>query len=142
MRKRTAPRIGENSEKFYISHFSSLNAGMEYCAAAFPEIYRRAMNDMRGKFTRGELMLMIDSFNSTVLTPGLAGQHLFIHIADSIDLDALDKKWDIDPGVLLKKIGDIGLFEKACLEIWANGFWYPADPEEPLDIEAWVKQLL
>lgn len=142
--KRTAPRIGEQAEKFYVGHFSSLNGGMEYIAGAIPQLYRLTMHNLRGRFTRGELMLMIDVFNATALTPMLAGQQLDIQVADGIALDELDKKWEIDGGALNNKIADLTIFEAACLEIWANGFWYgkaqvDADSQ---DIEAWAGQLL
>jgi hypothetical protein len=141
-RKSTAPRIGEQSAKFYPSVFSSLNAGQEYTADAFPVLYRRTLHDLRGTFSRGELMLMIDVFNATALMPALAGQHIGATVADGIDLDHLDQKWEIDGAALNTKIAALSIFQAACLEIWANGFWYRQNPEEPLDIEAWAGQLL
>ena len=141
-RKSTAPRIGEQSAKFYPGLFSSLNAGLEYTADAFPALYRRTLHDLRGTFSRGELMLMIDIFNATALTPQLAGQHLAASVSDGIAWDRLDQKWEIDGAALNAKIADLTIFACACLEIWANGFWYRQKSEESLDIEAWSGHLL
>lgn len=138
-RRPTAPRIGEASAKFYQGVFSSLNAGLEYTADAFPVLYRRTLHDLRGTFTRGELNLMSDIFNTTALTPQLAGQHLAATVADGIALDRQDAKWEIDGPALNAKIAALTIFQAACLEIWANGFW---DPEAPLDIETLAAPLL
>jgi len=53
---------------------------------------------------------MIDVFNSTMLTPMLAGQQLDIQVADGIALDALDKKWEIDGAALNAKIAGLPIF--------------------------------
>jgi hypothetical protein len=141
-RKSTAPRIGDKSAEFYPGLFQSLNWGLEYTLDAFPALYRRTLHDLKGKFSRGELCLMIDVFNATALTPQLAGQQIGANVADGIELDHLDEKWEIDGDALNAKIDALTIFEASCLEIWANGFWYRSNPEEPLDIETWVKQLL
>ena len=143
-RKSTAPRIGEQSAKWYTTVFSSLNSGLTYCADAFPVLYRQTIFNLRGRFSHGELMLLIDVFNSTALTSMLAGQQIDIQVADGINLDALDKKWEIDGDALNRKIAALGMFEAACLEIWANGFWYGREQvaHDNQDFEAWVGQLL
>lgn len=141
-RRSTAPRISEAAAKFYPTVFSSLNAGMQYAGDSYPVLYRRTLHELRGKFTRGELSLMIDVFNATALLPEIAGQHLAASVADGIDLDHLDEKWEIDGAELNRKISGLTIFESASLELWANGFWYRQKAEEPLDLEKWLKQLI
>ncbi|MDD2657214.1 MAG: hypothetical protein PHD04_00950 [Candidatus Pacebacteria bacterium] len=143
-RKSTSPRISETSAKFYPSVFPSRNAGLEYTADAFPALYRHTLHDLKGSFTRGELMLMIDVFNSTALTPIMAGQQLDIQVADGIALDHLDEKWKIDGAALNAKIAGLSIFQSACLEIWANGFWYRQEQSDIVgeDFETWLAQLL
>ena len=123
-RKAIAPHISEASAKFYAENFTTLHAGSTYALDSFPTLYRRAFHDLKGVFSEPELMLMIDVFNSTALMPQLAGQHLEIQVADGIKLDGLDEKWKIDKKEMLKKIAALPIFSLACLEIWANGFWY------------------
>lgn len=139
----TAPRIGDKSAEFYTGHFPNLNAGMEYCGDAWPVLYRQTMHNLAGRFTRGELMLIVDVFNSTALTPGLAGQQLGIHVADGIAIDRLADKWEIEGSALNAKIAGLTICEAACLEIWANGFWYGKKQidNDNQDIESWCKQL-
>ncbi len=145
-RKLTAPRIGEQAAKFYPSVFSSLNAGMEYTADAFPVLYRKTLHDLRGMFSDGELSLIIDVFNGLILTPGRAGQQIGLSVADGIALDRLDEKLGVGPEALNKKISALPVFSRACLEIWANGFWYGGNSTTKKegkgnDLESWIAQL-
>ena len=140
---KTAPRIPGKSAEILAETFSSLNAGAEYVLSAWPSLYRNTLDKLRGQFSRGELMLMIDVFNSTALTAMAAGQQLDIQVDDGMRLDALDEKWGVDRNALNNKIADLTIFEAACLEIWANGFWYGGDPDKKdLDIEAHVVSML
>jgi hypothetical protein len=145
-RKAIAPHISEASAEFYAENFSTLHAGTTYALDLFPALYRRTLQDLKGIFIEPELMLMIDVFNATALMPQLAGQHLEIQVADGIELDGLDEKWKVDKKSILKKIETLPIFSAACIEIWANGFWY-ANEEAQKDLDGkqfktWVKQLL
>lgn len=88
-------------------------------------------------------MLIVDVFNATALTPMMAGQQIDINVADGIALDHLDKKWEIDGAALNAKIASLTIYEAACLEIWANGFWYGKNQvdSDNQDVEGWVKTL-
>jgi hypothetical protein len=121
---KTAPRISEKSAEYLPTQFSNINSGMEYLADSWPTLHRRALGEIKGRFSAGELSLIIDVFNATSLTPALAGQQLAISIADGIALDGLDTKWGIDGPSLHAKIAGLTSFQAAGLEIWANGFWY------------------
>jgi hypothetical protein len=125
--KNVSPRISPKSQEFYAESFDSINAGAEYVLDAFPALYRRTIQLLKGRFSRGELMLMIDVNNGLWLTPGHAGQHMDIQVADGIALDALDEKWEIDGRALNAKIGALTIFEAACLELWVNAFWAQDD---------------
>ena len=138
--KATAPRISEQSAAFYPTVFRSLNSGLEYTLDAFPTLYRRALAEIKDIFIEAELKLIIDVFNATRLTAGIAGQHIGINVSDGIALDGLDTKWDIDAGQINAKITNLTSFQAACLEIWANGFWYSDEnSKNDLDIDAHVK---
>jgi len=145
-KKKTAPRINESTATFIQNQFKTLNSGLEYVADAFPVLYKRAMSEIKGKFTRSQLSLVIDVFNATALTPSIAGQHLAISVSDGIALDGLDSKWGIDADELNNQIAGLTHFQAACLEIWANGFWYgngsPVDGDGNLDLDTHVNELL
>jgi hypothetical protein len=134
------PNISDLSAEFYDNNFRSRNAGCEYALNAFPALYKHTMRRLKGYFEQSELKLIIDIFNATMLSPGLAGQHIGASVVDSIELDGTDKKWDINGKKLIKKINDLTPFEAACIELWANGFWYATD--DTPDLDEYLKQLL
>ena len=145
-RKAIAPHISEASAKFYADQFTTLNYGTTYTLDSFPVLYQHTLHDLKSVFSEPELMLMIDVFNATALMPQLAGQHFEIQVRDGIELDGRAEKWKIDRDVMLKKIAALPIFSLACLEIWANGFWY-GNEENQKDLDGeqfreWVKQLL
>lgn len=143
MRKPVTPRVSEIIEEWLQANFATKTSGAEYIIDAFHALYRRTLADLKGKFTHDELMLVIDVFNSTALTGALAGQQLDIQVEDGLDLDGLDKKWNISKSGMIDKIKTLTLFEIACLEIWANGFWYGGRYENKGGaIEDHVKRLL
>lgn len=129
----------EKSADFYRGKFSSLNAGLEYILESFPELYAHTMHDLRGKFTRGELMLMIDVMNGHWYNPRGAGQEMTPNVSDGIALDHLDEKWEIDGPALNKKLATLSMFDRACLEIWIQAFW---NQDEHSNIEEYVAELV
>ncbi len=116
--------------------------GLQYVLEAYPALLKRALAEVEGKFTREELMTMIDVFNAHRLTNKMAGEELWWTVAEGIKYDALDSKWGVDKDTVLDKIAKLTSFQKAALEIWANGFWYGGDPDKKLDMENQVAQLL
>ena len=119
-----APRIWTRSADWYKHSFSSLNAGCEYTLEAIPTLYKQTVErELKGRFSQNELMLIMDSENGRILTPAFAGQGIVIQVQDSIALDQLDKKWEIDGKVLVNKLAELTIFQAACLEIWAEAFW-------------------
>ena len=138
--KAIAPRISEASAKWIAENFKTLNAGSTYILEAFPGLYARTIHDLKGKFSHGELCLMVDVMNGTWLTAGIAGQHLDLNVHDGIDLDHLDQKWGIDGSALNTKLEALSIFQVACLEIWIGAFW-EGEYDKKGALEKWVKQL-
>jgi len=157
------PRVSGDIAEILETHYHSKNAGAEFCLgmigalAADPLVqqfrdpatgiehivrtlamlYRRTLADLKGRFDQGELSLMLDVFNATALMPQIAGQHLLINCVDGMELDRLDKKWKVDRPEFTKKLEALTLLEAACLEFWANGFWYGTN--EARDFEKYVE---
>ena len=139
--QKVTSRISDQQAKWYADKFRSLTGGITYVTASFPQLYKRTLHYLKSKFSRGELMLMIDTFNATALTGEIAGQHLELSVFDAINLDGLDQKWEIDKDEFLHKIKALSFLDCACLEIWANGFWYGGEGADSRDIEKYVAQL-
>lgn len=126
----TRINISVTSDALYKSLSGSVQAGALYVIDAFPTIYQRTLSDMRGVFSEAELSLILDIHNGTLLTPGIAGQHIGIAVRDSIELDGSDQKWEIDGNTLLGKIEAMPIFARACLELWACSYW--EDSKQPV----------
>lgn len=135
-------RIADQTAEWLQNHFDNRTAGGEYVLDAFPTLYRRCLHALRGKFDRGELMLVLDVLNGHFLTPGLVGQALELECADGIALNALDRKWKIDRDVFLGKVASLTVFERSCLEVWGRGFWASGSWEKPDGEIEWMRPLL
>jgi hypothetical protein len=97
--------------------------GPGYVLESFPSLYKRTLDGLRGVFTESELRLILNALNGLFLTPGLAGQHLGLSVADAMQLDNLAIKHGVQAKKLNAKIADLKPFEAAVMEIWAIGFW-------------------
>lgn len=133
--KNLGPRANERTIEYLTNNFPKINAGAEYILAAVPAAARKFIGlDMKGKFTAGELRLMIDVMNGTMLSPEIAGQHLGLNVADGIALDGLDEKWGVDAGMLNEKLAGMSTPELMILEVWIQGFWQAVtDHDQDLD---------
>lgn len=97
--------------------------GAGYVVEAFPSLYKRTLEHLKGKFSEAELKLLCDSMNGMALSSQLAGQHIGLSVADAMRLDALDTKWKVDAETLNAKIAALCPFECAVLELWVARFW-------------------
>jgi len=138
-RKSTSPEITEKSADFYKTTWGSVNSGTTYILDAFPSLYKHTMHELKGRFSREELLLMIDVNNGLWLTPGISGQHMSAQVPDGIALDHLDEKWEFDGDALNKKIDSLSIVEAACLEIWIMAFW---EQDDHANIEEYVAAML
>jgi hypothetical protein len=139
VKKNVGPRIKEQTAEFYKAHFLTTNAGAQYVLEAFPSLYRATLaREIKGELKREELSLIIDTFNTPLLSPGFAGQHLASECADAIQLDYLDKKWTVDSKTFLAKIEKLTISQKAIVEIWAKAFW----KQDEVSLEDWISVLL
>ena len=122
--KNVNARVSDKTETFLGSHFRTRSAGAEYMLAAWQAASRKYVGiDMKGKFTPGELRLMIDVMNGTILSPEMAGQRLAMNVSDGMELDAMDEKWGVDAEQINYKLSTMSTPELMILEIWIQGFW-------------------
>lgn len=127
----TAPKIRQSAADFYAAHFPSLNAGATFVLDAFPTIFMATLAEIRGKFSLGELSMVLDVLNGhgTLLAfggSGLAGQYIVPNIEDSFRLypGQFEDKWGIDnPEDFVNRLNSLTRAQSLCLEIWAAGFW-------------------
>lgn len=91
----------------------------------FLSVITQACDQARRKFTRGEQSMLIDIFNSSVLTPGILGQHLISQIVlpSTPEFMSRGEKWGVTQTEILEKIISLDPVSAAFLELWAVGFW-------------------
>ena len=138
---KTTPRASDITPYVLGKYFTTLDKGSEYVLNAFGPLFIRTLGELKGIFTDGELSLIIDTFNATALTPRLAGRHIIGSCRDAINGNGLDKAWVVDKKTFLEKIKSLTIFQAACLEIWANGFWYGDPGKKKLNLEEYIKNL-
>lgn len=145
-KKAIAPRIQEATAEWIERMFPSLNAGATMILDAFPHLILSSLDEIKGKFSRGELMMMIDVLNGhgTVICFGsapLLGGYLHLSIFDSFRLypGMYEEKWHIEnKDDYLSRIASLTRAQLASLEIWIAGLWEKC---EEMDFEKEVKKL-
>jgi len=117
------PKITPQCQELLLSIWDRPGTGASYILDAFPGLYRRTLEEIKGVFTREELMLMIDCMNGTLLTGWIAGDHVNANAVDGIAMDRLDEKWEVDREAFTEKFKSTTIFQRACLELWIQAFW-------------------
>jgi len=135
-------RISDKARECLAENFSGPNIGAGYVIDSFPALYRATLRELKGRFTRAELMLLVDCMNATMLTPGLCDE-VASNAIDSMALDGLDEKWEVSREELTAKLTALTAFQVAALNIWTNAAWYGGGDERPeRDLDEYVKALL
>lgn len=88
-------------------------------------VLSHACDSVRKQFTRGELGMLVDIFNSTMLMPQMLGSHVVVQVEDSFSLypGMYEDKWEVRKDEMLGKIKALTALESALIELWAVGFW-------------------
>jgi len=139
--KKIGPRLSDQAAEWYEKNFATRGGGAEFILEAFPTLWKQTLAELRGKFTVGEINLLIDTFNSTLLAPNLLGQHVELCAHDSMRLDGSDEKWGVAHDEFMAKLKNLSLFEKACLEIFVRAFWESGEWENPDGVDSWVGKI-
>lgn len=141
-KQQLGPRADVRTMDFFKMHFGTVNAGAEYALEAFYSLFRATLRELRGRFPREELLLLIDEMRDRELT---AGQGFLEEIEDAIHLHGADKRWNVKKEDITKRIQGLSLSQRALLEVWAYGFWRAnRGNEEAMEEEAmkkWTQQL-
>ena len=142
-KKNISPRISDETRAWITENFSSISSGATHLLESNRVLYARTLQELKGHFSRPELMAMIDVMNAHMLNPFTSGTELPLALGDAMDLDGLAEKWEIDGRELDTKISLLSVYQVAALEWWANGFWYGGGEERPeRDIDKYVAALL
>jgi hypothetical protein len=132
------PRADESVKAFFTRFFGSANGGAEYVVQSWPMLFRRTTATVLARLSLAERSAVIDSYNGTLLTPAFAGVALWQHMRDSIELEALADKWGIDGPALLLTLAEMAVFDLACLEVWACGYWAQVGTPGEVPLESYL----
>lgn len=113
------------------------------CRAAESWIHLRTktLDYLKSKFVENELKLLIDISNATIFSQYelyVNNDVLIAEIKDSCKFNEMDKKWDIDKKILIKKIQKLSPAECYFLQEWASMFWNTKDQ----NLDDYIKELL
>jgi hypothetical protein len=81
-----------------------------------------ARRTLKEQLTESELSLICDSCNGVIHTADTLSM-LWGGIEDSIGLDHLDEKWEVDGKKLVKKLRDLSYIESCALTDAVERFW-------------------
>lgn len=142
-----APKINESAAQWYEENFPSLNAGATVTLEAMPLLYQASLAELRGRFSKGELHMILDVMNGhagiMVLGGSMSvGYHIPPNIEDSFKLypGTYEQKWNIaDPAGFVSRLNALPRFHLVTLEIWSAGFW---EHYETVGTDEWCKPLI
>lgn len=112
------------------SGFRSVSGVLNACADRYLEIVRRSMPTLRVE----EWALIFDSMNGVWMQDqaGMLGGALGLGIRDSISLDGLDKKHEVDGDALLAKLDALTYCQQVAVVDAAERFWAAPNEGETL----------
>ncbi len=118
----------------------NLSGNIQLLVHAYTDACRIGFNTVRRALTRAEAKLILDCMNSTVkimlgmsvehwITGGTAGDGRQVisgiahNVTDAIELDGLDKKWEVDGRALIDKLTQFDRLANLALLDWCQVMW-------------------
>lgn len=140
--QRVGPKISNEVVDWYKEHFPTLNAGVTWALHQFPELYRVALEEMRGYFSENELIVLQDiALRIDLISLGdISGRSLRFAVYGEVeDNPSLLEQFNVSGAAFLEKLHGLHRWQLACLELWAAGF---NTQEAKKDPELWMKPLI
>ena len=139
-KKQISIRLEPKESEFY-DFFETPTGGVQYVAETFPLLCEYTLKaELRGMFSKNELILIIEAGNGHLMTAGLVGQEMVGNVADAIELDQLDKKWKVEKQPFLSRLRKLTRFQNCVLWLWAKFYWSAKNEEK--DFNKYVENLL
>lgn len=135
-----APRIPDGTKQWYGENFQTTNTGVVFILESFPELYKRAILELKGRFSKEELYLILDVYDDTTLISGMPMLQAQVH--DGIFLNGLDHKREVDQKEMTRKIESLTSFQSVVLEVWARKYWLKSEGKRPRELEKYAESLI
>ena len=117
--------LTEKTTEFLKKKYERPNPGAREAIEGFAEIYRRTVIELKGKFTKPEIMALVDNQNSTLLVIDYQAQAQFLwaNLEDGEPFDGLFKKWGVDGEALKEKIFSLTAAQTFVLQDEIKAAW-------------------
>lgn len=136
--KTVSVRLPENIINEIKENFEGFNAGISLIVEPFDRLRRVTINELKGYFTREEIVALVDSLNGTMLTPEFIYNKQFwvIQLEDFENLENGISRHSANSKILLEKIENLSQSQVYFLLIDIHIFWNSGcDLEEYLKIK-------
>lgn len=88
---------------------------------------------LAGQFSDGEIALICDVFNGSAFMEEISIRLAWASVQDGIEMDGLDRKWEIDGPALIDKVKTLTFAQTVALvdavEVWWNRIAHGEQPE-------------
>jgi hypothetical protein len=114
-----------------------LSTAIGRCIMRYIALLAEARRDLRQQFDGQECALIIDACNGVAFFDAFSVRLLPEGVRDAIEMDGLDRKWEVDGPALLAKL-DVTTFAQRMALVDAIGRWWnlPADARRYGDLLA------
>lgn len=139
---RTTVTLSENIGKSASERAKKAGKSLAACIAddislLYPFL-EREKKLLRGQFTPAEAKLMIDCLNGTIMDQ-VSIQMIEAGFQDGIALDGLDRKWEVDSKLFLKKFKDMPVLRKWAIFEFIQDFWNLVSQNPEVDLDDYVQ---
>jgi hypothetical protein len=123
--KQTTIRYSENIGQMLAEIDEKSTTAAQNVLELFGYLRRATLSEMKGKFTREEIIAMADAYNGTIPTwQYLANPGMFVaHMEDAEKFDGTCTRQKADPDKLIDKIGSLTSAQVAILQLELARFW-------------------
>ena len=97
----------------------------QMCLENFLYLHRVNVNELKHKFSIGEISAMLDIAKGTLFSPEWASikKAVIVHTEEAQKYYNIDKKWQIDTNILIDKLENLSSGQILCLQFELFRFW-------------------
>lgn len=108
--------------------------------ARYLELVNRSKAELAKQFSDTECALIIDATNGTMLNDTMSIQLLPYGVADAIEIDGLDSKWNVDGQALMEKLNATSYADRMAIADAIIIWWHRhKENENPKAVELFQK---
>lgn len=101
----------------------NLSAAIARMLVRYTTALREARRDLSKQLTPQECALILDALNGSALVDQVSIRLIPYSVRDAIEIDGLDRKWDVDGQRLVEKLDALSPFERLALADAVEAWW-------------------